>query len=185
MCSWRFLKIHRKTPVSEPLFNKVAGLGPATLLKKRLWHSRFPVDFCERTPFLQNIYGRLPLERTFSHSNEKACNEEEIFELTFSTGSHAISILSFPVVSGQTCFQLTVLRWLNIWLFWSVTKAFCHFFFIGITYAYKVFGLCTWLRESKPHCIHDLVSLIVLRFVSFAIFTIWMLIVHSESRKVH
>ena len=28
-------------------FNKVAGLTSATLLKKRLWHSCFPVNFCE------------------------------------------------------------------------------------------------------------------------------------------
>ena len=34
-------------------FNKVAGLRPATLLKKRLWHRCFPVDFVKflRTPF--------------------------------------------------------------------------------------------------------------------------------------
>ena len=35
-------------------FNKVAGLGPATLLKKRLWHRCFPVNFVKflRIPFL-------------------------------------------------------------------------------------------------------------------------------------
>ena len=34
--------------------NKVAGLRPATLLKKRLWHRCFPVNFAKflRTPFL-------------------------------------------------------------------------------------------------------------------------------------
>ena len=34
-------------------FNKVAGLRPATLLKKRLWHRCFPVKFAKflRTPF--------------------------------------------------------------------------------------------------------------------------------------
>ena len=34
-------------------FNKVAGLRPATLLKKRLWHRCFPVNFAKflRTPF--------------------------------------------------------------------------------------------------------------------------------------
>ena len=34
-------------------FNKLAGLIPATLLKKRLWHSCFPVNFVKflRTPF--------------------------------------------------------------------------------------------------------------------------------------
>ena len=33
-------------------FNKVAGLKPATLLKKSLWHNCFPVDFAKflRTP---------------------------------------------------------------------------------------------------------------------------------------
>ena len=37
-------------------FNKVAGLRPATLLKKRLWHRCFPVNFVKflRTPFLRN-----------------------------------------------------------------------------------------------------------------------------------
>ena len=36
------------------LFNKVAGLRPASLLKKRLWHWCFPVNFAKflRTPFL-------------------------------------------------------------------------------------------------------------------------------------
>ena len=36
------------------LFNKVAGLKPATLFKKRLWRRCFPVNFAKflRTPFL-------------------------------------------------------------------------------------------------------------------------------------
>ena len=35
-------------------FNKVAGLSPATLLKKRYWHMCFPVNVAKflRTPFL-------------------------------------------------------------------------------------------------------------------------------------
>ena len=39
----QFCKIHRKTP------------QPATLLKKRLWHRYFPVNFAKflRTPFLK------------------------------------------------------------------------------------------------------------------------------------
>ena len=38
---------------------------PATLLKKRLWHRRFPVNFAKilRTPFSQNNSGRLFLLR--------------------------------------------------------------------------------------------------------------------------
>ena len=41
-------------------FNKVAGLRPATLLKKKLWHRCFPVNFVKflRTRFLQNISWR-------------------------------------------------------------------------------------------------------------------------------
>ena len=44
--------------------NKVSGLMPATLLKKRLWHRCFPANFEKflRTPFLQDISGRLFLD---------------------------------------------------------------------------------------------------------------------------
>ena len=40
-------------------FNKIAGLRPLTLLKKRLWHRCFPVNFAKflRTPFLQSTSG--------------------------------------------------------------------------------------------------------------------------------
>ena len=41
----------------------VQFLRPATLLKKRLWHGCFPLNFVKflRTPFLQNTSGRLLL----------------------------------------------------------------------------------------------------------------------------
>ena len=47
----------------ESPFNKVAGLRPATLLKRRLQHRYFPVNFVKflRTPFSQNTSGRLLL----------------------------------------------------------------------------------------------------------------------------
>ena len=62
-CSQKFCKIHRKTPGTRVCFNKVAGLRPVTLLKKRLWHRHFPVNFLKflRTHFLQNTSGRLLL----------------------------------------------------------------------------------------------------------------------------
>ena len=43
------------------LWKKLSGLRPATLLKKRLWHKCFLVNFVKflRTPFLQNTSGRL------------------------------------------------------------------------------------------------------------------------------
>ena len=45
-----------KKLVLKYVFNKVAGLRSATLLKKRLWHRCFPVNFAKflGRPFLQN-----------------------------------------------------------------------------------------------------------------------------------
>ena len=44
-CSYKFRKIHRKKSLPEP--------EPATLLKKKLWHRYFPVNFAKflKTPF--------------------------------------------------------------------------------------------------------------------------------------
>ena len=49
-----FAKFTGKRLCQSLFFNKVAGLRPATLLKKRLWHRRFPVNSGKflRTPFL-------------------------------------------------------------------------------------------------------------------------------------
>ena len=59
----KFHKIHRKTPVPGSLFNKVAGLRIVTLLKNRLWHRCFSVNFTKfiRTSILKNICERLLL----------------------------------------------------------------------------------------------------------------------------
>ena len=56
-----FTKFIRKHLCLSLFFNKVAGLRPAALLKKRLWHRCFPVNFVTFliTPFLQNTPGRL------------------------------------------------------------------------------------------------------------------------------
>ena len=49
-----FTKFTGKYLCQSLFFNKVAGLSPATLLKKRLWHRCFRVNFARftRTPFL-------------------------------------------------------------------------------------------------------------------------------------
>ena len=58
----RFLKIlckfHRKAPVLEPLFYKVASLQAWNVTKNRLLHKGFPVKFEKfwRTPILKNIW---------------------------------------------------------------------------------------------------------------------------------
>ena len=48
-----FVKFTGKHLCQSLSFNKVAGLSPATLLKKRLWHGCFPVKFAKflRTAF--------------------------------------------------------------------------------------------------------------------------------------
>ena len=48
-----FTKIHRKTPVRESLFYQSCKPQLAILIKKRLWHRCFPVNFAKslRTSF--------------------------------------------------------------------------------------------------------------------------------------
>ena len=59
-------------------FNKVEGLTPATLLKKRLWHKCFPVNFAKfiRIPFLTQHLG-LWLSK-YSKTNRKLYFWEKI-----------------------------------------------------------------------------------------------------------
>ena len=50
-----FSEISQHSHLCQGLFfNKVEGLRPAALLKKKLWHRCFPVNFAKflRTPFL-------------------------------------------------------------------------------------------------------------------------------------
>ena len=49
-----FLEILQNSQENSLFFNKVSGLRPATLLKKRLWHRCFPVNFALflRTPLV-------------------------------------------------------------------------------------------------------------------------------------
>ena len=51
-----FAKFTGKHLYQRLFFNKVLGLSTATLLKKRLWHRSFPVNFVKflRTSFLQD-----------------------------------------------------------------------------------------------------------------------------------
>ena len=53
--------IHRKMPLLESLFNKVAGLLACNFIKKRLQHRCFPVNVAKflRTDILKNICERL------------------------------------------------------------------------------------------------------------------------------
>ena len=54
-----FAKFTGKHLCQSLFFNKIASLRPATLLRKRLWHRCFPVNFVKflRTPFIRNTSG--------------------------------------------------------------------------------------------------------------------------------
>ena len=56
-----FTKFTEKHQCQSLFFNKVVNHRPATLLKKRLWHRCFPVNFLKfaRTAFLQNTSGHI------------------------------------------------------------------------------------------------------------------------------
>ena len=60
-----FAKFTGKHLRKSLFFNEIAGLRPATLWKKRLWHRSFPVNFAKflRTPLLQNTSRRLLLSQ--------------------------------------------------------------------------------------------------------------------------
>ena len=60
----KFLKIHKKIPVLESLFNKIADLRPATLLEKAPARV-LSYEFSEilKVTFLQNTVGRLLIQK--------------------------------------------------------------------------------------------------------------------------
>ena len=74
-----FSKFTGKHLCQRLFFNKVAGLGPPTLLKKSLWHRCFPVNFAKflRTTFLQNTSGQLLLNVLLTYLAMVRMNIEE------------------------------------------------------------------------------------------------------------
>ena len=63
-----FTKFIGKHLCQSLLFNRVAGLSPTNLLKKRFWHRCFPVNFVKflRTPFLIEHLWCLPLTTAYN-----------------------------------------------------------------------------------------------------------------------
>ena len=85
-----FAKFTGKHLSKSLFFNKVAGLRPATLLKKRLWHLCFPVSFAKflKTPFLtehlwwlllfvcRSVFGELQLAQISLNFQTSYCNSK-------------------------------------------------------------------------------------------------------------
>ena len=67
--------------------NKVTGLGPATLLKKTLWHRSFPVTFAKflRTPFLT--------EHLRATASQYSMGETVFYSFHYRNGCLAVSYL--------------------------------------------------------------------------------------------
>ena len=61
-----FAKLTGKRLCQSLFFNKVVGLRPATLLKKRFWHKCFPVNF---VTFLRATLYRTPPVAAFEPHN--------------------------------------------------------------------------------------------------------------------
>ena len=108
-----FSKFAEKHLYWSPFFNKVAGLTPATLLKKTLWHKCFPVKFGKflGTIFFQNTSERL-LHWFLLNELTKSC----LLKCSVSIATKMVSFLG-PArltkcvsVIYLICFYLTHLR---------------------------------------------------------------------------
>ena len=84
-----FAKFTGKHLCQSLFFNKVAGLRPATLLKKRLWYRCFSVNFAKflgtsfLTKHLQWCYNTNPFASPLPHDFYVAIIEEKVYQ-TFS-----------------------------------------------------------------------------------------------------
>ena len=105
-------KIHRKTPASKSLFNKIAGLRPVILLEKKV----LSCEFCEilKIPFLQNTSGRLLLFLLWLLN----------YVVKIDTKFYILKILIFLLSSDRTQFcnfwgqtRLTNLFWITCYLY--------------------------------------------------------------------
>ena len=97
-----FAKFTGKHLCQGLLFNKVVGLRPAALLKKRLWHWCFPVNFAKR---LRTLFLAEHLWATASEENisQSSCTRL----LTFQTSNvHLLNIQLFPVFKGLVGMKL-------------------------------------------------------------------------------
>ena len=64
-----FFQNSKENTCARDLFNKVAGLRSATLLKKSLWHRCFPMNFVQ---FLRTFFSyRSPLVAASAESTER------------------------------------------------------------------------------------------------------------------
>ena len=129
-----FAKFTGKHLCQSLFFNKVAGLRPATLLKKRLWHRCFPVNFAKllRTPSFTKYLWWLLL----NHYNGKVLllHRSSWRKIIMCHIMHLKVSFRFFVVSGYSFFKLCL-------------KKMVYYFFImswDYYYEFKIQGLLFW-----------------------------------------
>ena len=117
-----FTKFTRKPLCQSLFFNKVAALRPETLLKKRLWHMCFPVNFAKflRAPFLQNISRRLLLKMNFCIS---VLFEIWLYVIFWSSFISMVFQKNSPMYKLKLLLKLLIERFYN---FFSGFTRFCH-----------------------------------------------------------
>ena len=132
-----------------PIFISSTKLRPTSLLKKRLWHRCFPVNFAEflRTPFLQNSSRRLLLLLV----SILILSSSEKFDL------HSISVeLEILPTQCQSktldiCSKNTSPETFeSFWLTWSLRKVSSIFFEWPISYKFLFLHIC-WKCTFSSH----------------------------------
>ena len=114
-------------------FTKFAGLRPATLLKMRLWHRRFPVSFVKslRTPFLKNtsrgllLYGfsLSKLEKLSSASEEyKEASLDNKLESLIAGCWNLLKDIWILIIANLKTFSLAInICYFIFWTLWRQT----------------------------------------------------------------
>ena len=91
-----FTKFTEKLLCQSLFFNKVAGLRPATLLKKRLWHRCFGAKFL-RVAILENISGRLLLSLLWLFSKYCFYLVNRIIKLNIISAQYILGICAYNI----------------------------------------------------------------------------------------
>ena len=112
-----FTKLTGKHLCQSLLFNKVAGLRPATLLKKRLWHRCFPVNFVKflRTPFfIERLWWLLLIFHVSTAYNIIVTFKGNFFRIIFPRSSQVFvscvlcGLLSKTILSQTVTYKILI-----------------------------------------------------------------------------
>ena len=111
-CKMVFLEISLKSQdLFQSLFsNKVAGLRPVILLKRKLWERCFPVNFVKflRTPFfIENLWWLLQRKNSTTFSNYIITIEDDEIMVSFDVISLSTNILNPKI---QDHFKMIILK---------------------------------------------------------------------------